>query len=498
VRVRRAIEELGLTYLKLGQFLALRYDVLPREVCEELNSLFENVAPMPPDLATAIVERELGAPLATAFAEFEREPIAAASVAQVHRATLRGGERVAVKVQRAGIRRVFVADTRNLAVFAGIADLLGVAGKLSVRGMLGEFTKWTLRELDFTGEGRVADRLAENAQWFLIVPRVYWELTTSRVLTMEFIDGVSASRLAELLQTGGLDAVRRELPGFDLGLALHRFSDASLKQLFVDGFFHGDPHPGNIIFRSESTVAFVDFGIFGSLRPDELAVVIGQIENLALGNLQASLRYYAKQLAPTEDTDYERFKRESMRTLRGWYENALDPESPVSERHLARFTGEMIDVSRRNALRYGFNYLLFWRALNNLNATIWLIDPSYDLLGGLRSFFRRYRPGLAERLGAFVEDERLRAEVAELAASLPERLSGALEALRGRHGGWRLVESDGASGAHGRRRARAAAGAVLAVSLAVLLAAGALDVALRASIAGAVVAAFALVSWRSG
>jgi ubiquinone biosynthesis protein len=495
VRVRRAIEEQGLTYLKLGQFLALRFDILPREVCEELNNLFENVPPMGPQTAAAIIEHDLGGPLDTVFAEFERDPIAAASVAQVHRATLLTGERVAVKVQRAGIRRVFVADTANLAVFAGIADRLGLAGNLSVRGMFAEFVKWTLRELDFTREGRAADRMAANAQWFLGVPIVYWDFTTPRVLTMEFIEGASASRVAELMAAGGVEAVRAEVPGFEPALALRRFAEASLKQLFFDGFFHGDPHPGNIIFRPGNTLAFIDYGITGALSEEEREIVKGQIENLALGNLAASFRYYAKQLAATEDTDFERFRREAMRSLRGWYENALDPSSPVSERHLARFTGEMIDVSRRNKLRYGFNYLLFWRAMNNLNATIWLIDPQYDLLSRMRAFFRANTPDAAERVAAFIEDERVRADVADLAGGIARDARGVLDAFSAERT-WHVVRSAGGPPRGRDEGVRASAGAALSVSLAVMLTAGALSFTVRASIAAAVAGAFALASWR--
>jgi ubiquinone biosynthesis protein len=164
VRLRHCLEDLGLTYLKLGQFLALRFDILPAEVCLELNRLFESVAPMPLGTARAIVESELGAPIGDLFAEFSPEPVAAASVAQVHDARLPSGARVAVKVQRSGLERIFRADVRNLRRAATVAQALGAFGRLSVTGMVAQFSAWTLREMDFRIEGRTAERVRAESE----------------------------------------------------------------------------------------------------------------------------------------------------------------------------------------------------------------------------------------------------------------------------------------------------------------------------------------------
>src|ERR1700735_3487878 len=168
VRLREAMEELGLTFLKLGQFLALRFDILPADVCRELNQLFENVKPMHFGSAASIIESELGLPINEVYSAFDPKPLAAASVAQVHEAYLPNGQRVAVKIQRLGLRRIFEADIRNLRRITALIDAVGLFGKLSAKGMLNEFAQWTLRELDFKMEGRTAERLKAASKPFVI------------------------------------------------------------------------------------------------------------------------------------------------------------------------------------------------------------------------------------------------------------------------------------------------------------------------------------------
>lgn len=436
-RVRLMFEELGLTYLKLGQFLALRYDILPPEICRELEHLFESVPPMDFAQARAIVEAELGGPISRFYSSFPPQPIAAASVAQVHDARTIAGERVAVKVQRGGVLPIFRADIRNLKRLGRLIEVLGLAGKLSIRGLFVQFEAWTLRELDFTIEAHTAERVRQDAPPFVAIPHVKWELTTTRVLTMEFIVGMSAAEVRKHREEGTLAAVPDQLPGFNLATALDNFARASLLQLFVIGFFHGDPHPGNIVFLPENQVAFLDFGIFGELTAEQREGVYGQIESLALGNLVRSFRFYALQVAVTEDTDMESFRRDCLEVLDRWYRALQNPSSPVEDRHLAKYTSEMIDVSRRNGLRYDLNYLLFWRALNNLNGALWHIDPNFDMLGELRAFFEEIRPGSLERVWMLLNDRRWRQSLKLLGRDWPGRVSTGLDE---KAGGRPLVE----------------------------------------------------------
>ena len=434
VRLRRMLEELGLTYLKLGQFLALRYDILPPEICRELNQLFESVGPMSFEQARTIVESELGGPIEKLFASFNEGPIAAASVAQVHEARTRDGERVAVKIQRAGLAPIFRADIRNLHRLAGLAEALGLFGRLSARGMVKQFEAWTLRELDFRTEGRTSERVHKDAQAWVVIPRVRWDLTTARVLTMEYIDGISASAIRQHRDRGEMERIRSKLPGLELDVAMHNFTVASLWQLFVTGFFHGDPHPGNILFLPENRVAFLDFGIFGELSDQERAAVASQVESLALGDLVGSFRAYARQVSSTEDTDFEKFRKDCLEVLGRWFRALQNPNLPLEERHLAKYTGEMIEVARRNGLRYDLNYLLFWRALNNLNGTLWHVDPNFDVIRELRIFFEEIQPGMHERVLNLLRDQQWQAALADFGRKLPPRAARVLDAGSAREG----------------------------------------------------------------
>jgi ubiquinone biosynthesis protein len=495
VRLRRMMEELGLTYLKLGQFLAMRYDLLPPAICKELALLFEAVPPLAPEQARVVVEAELGAPVAALFAQFDPQPLAAASVAQVHRARTRRGEAVAVKIQRPGLLPDLQADIRNLRRLARAADALRLLGRLSTRGMVAEFDRWTQRELDFRIEGRTAEELRAAAQPFEVVPRVYWELTTDKVLTLEFVEGLSVSRVSQILRQQGSEGLRALLPNVDLDLSMRRLCQASFAQFFVSGFFHGDPHPGNVLFRDDNTVAFVDFGIFGSLGEDQRRVVTGQIENIAVGNLAASFSAYCRQLVDTEDTDPEVFRQEYMERLRAWYAKALEPGSAIEERHLGRVTGEMIDVSRRNSLRFGMNYLLFWRALNAVNATVWMVDPRFDLLGELRRFFVSRSPGLGERLREMAADPLWQEAVVRLAGAAKDRALDARPPGAGRP--WRACRWESPpAGRQANRQARGLALALVALSAAVLLLAGPPAAPLPVKVSALLVPLALLALWR--
>jgi ubiquinone biosynthesis protein len=453
VRFRLALVRLGLTYVKLGQYLAMRFDILPPEVCRELGKLFDEVPPFPFERARVVVEEELGANLEALFLEFRERPMAAASVAQVHEAWTRDGRHVAVKIQRPGIVRVFRADIGNLRLLARLADAFHVLGRLSVTEMLDQFARWTLRETDFVLEGRTADRVGEDAAPFELIPEVFWHLTSRRVLTLEFIDGVSLAHLIRIVDERGLDALPQVRPDIDIDLVLHRLAGASLRQIFLQGLFHGDPHPGNILVASGQQVAFVDFGIFGELVKFDRDILTGFVENVALGNIEGALRYYVKQLTVTDESDMRAFAHEARLVLRQWHDATRRPDAPLAQRHVAKYVGAMIDISRRYRLRYDMDYLLFWRAINALDSTALRLSDHFDLIGELRSFFEEIRPDLSERVLRLAFDQRSWATIADLVHRAPTRIGSLVEDLsQGRFKGTPLASE---SPREGRERDRA-------------------------------------------
>lgn len=466
-RFRLTVEDLGLTYVKVGQFLALRYDLLPAEVCRELGKLFEQVAPVPFEDVRRVVEDALGGSLQRFFSEFEQKPLASASVAQVHRARTRDDRDVAVKIRRPGIGHAFGADIRNMRRAASIVDALGFLGSISLREFVEEFADWTGREMNFVIEGQSADRLRRNSLHYEIIPQIHWELTTDQVLTMDFIEGMTLVQFIDLLQSGRAYQLEERLPNLNTELIANRIAQAVLRQLFVSGFFHGDPHPGNLIIRDDNSIAFIDFGIYGELTDQQRETLAGHIENVAIGNINESFRYYAAQYTPTEETDLRDFEREGKRILRNWYNASMNPYASARERHLATHGAEMLGVVRRNRLRLSMNTLLFWRALYTLDSVALRLSDYIDLMSQIQSFFYRIRPGLAERWVLTLYDRDWQLTVAGQACSAPLQAKELLSDLS-RGGGRSSIRLNAAPSL---RRSRVAQARDFAVALAGLSAA---------------------------
>ncbi len=427
--LRLALEELGLTYLKLGQFLALRFDILPAEICRELNKLFEGVPPMSFDEVCARVESELGSPLHELFSEFKRVPIAAASVAQVHEAYTNDNKKVAVKVQRPGIERLFAADMRILWRLARLIDFTGIAGAFSAQEIADQFATWTKREMDFIMEGHTAERLRRNAAPYEVVPQIHWELTTKKVLTMEFVEGVSVAKIADMIDAGRLTELAALLPNLDLAVTGRNIAFAILRQLFLFGFFQGDPHPGNIFIRDDNTIAFVDFGIFGELTDRQRENLAGFFENIALGNIEQAFRYYAKQHTPTVETNLKEYEREGKAIMYLWYQTSMNPYTSPKERHMARFAVKMIEAVRRYRLRTDPNTVLLWRALYALDSSSERLSDYFDMMAQIRAFFMEERPGPVQRVATMIADRYRTAALFQLGTEAPDRVERVLSDL---------------------------------------------------------------------
>jgi len=257
MHVRRAMEELGPTFIKLGQILSTRSDLLPAEYTEELKRLQDDVPPAPWESVRALLQEELGRPPEEVFATFDQVPLAAASIGQVYAATLHDGRGVVVKVQRPGIRPVIEQDLSILGDIARVAsNRVPMVQRADVVGFVGEFG-WILRaELDFVREGRNADALHDGLKRIrgIRVPEVMWELSTSRVLTLERLEGIRVDRI---------DALRAA--GHDPHQLVHRIVASLSHQVFNLGLYHADPHPGNFVVCEDGTIGMLDFGQVGSI-----------------------------------------------------------------------------------------------------------------------------------------------------------------------------------------------------------------------------------------
>ncbi|MFW5775217.1 MAG: ABC1 kinase family protein [Chitinivibrionales bacterium] len=258
-RVTLAMEELGPTFIKLGQFMSNRPDVIPAGLLVELERFQDRVAPFDSNRSIQIIEQELGRRMDTIFVSFEHEPFASASIAQVHCGILKTGEKVAVKVKRPKIDETFNIDIEIMYYIAHLLQKHSEEARgLDLMRVVGEFERAVRKEIDFQTEATQMERFANNFKDDprLHVPYIYRSYSSKRVLTIEFIEGMKVSNVKEL-EKAGLDSSRIASDGADI----------VLKQIFDHGFFHADPHPGNILIRADGVICFIDFGMMGVVSP---------------------------------------------------------------------------------------------------------------------------------------------------------------------------------------------------------------------------------------
>lgn len=288
-RIRILLEELGPTFVKLGQIASTRNDIFPQPLIKELEKLQDHVTPFSYEEVEVVFEAEMGETVTDFFAEFDKEPLASASIGQVHKAKMKDGSDVAVKVQRPGIQRVIEADLDILHELAALADRhIDGAEHYRLPTLVKEFTKMIRRELDYTIEGRNADRIRKQTESSrnLYIPEVDWTCTTRKIMTMELIEGKNVSQM----DTAELSKKRRKLIAETIAHSICR-------QIFIDGFYHADPHPGNVYVMKEDVVALLDFGMVGRLTPE----LRGSLASLVIGILRQNTDDIVKSLSKLGD-----------------------------------------------------------------------------------------------------------------------------------------------------------------------------------------------------
>jgi ubiquinone biosynthesis protein len=375
-RFRLTLEELGPTFVKFGQALSVRSDVLPADLIAELAKLQDQAAPLAPGVAEAALETEFGRPVAELFASFDPVPVAAASIAQVHRAVLVSGEAVAVKIRRPGIMRTVSHDIEILRQLARLVEKrIPAADVVDPSGLVDEFARTIRAEQDFVREGRNIERCAANFAGDATVrfPRVYRDRTTSGVLTLEYFEGLKA---------GDLDAAG--VGPFARKLIARRGADAVLAQVLVHGFFHADPHPGNLLVLADNVIGFLDFGIVGSLDERarrDLARVIRAIWRRDA----AELTTLALEITQSRvDVDRRSLERD-LASLIELYGNV-----PLEELSATDVLTDVVGTAARHHLRIPTHLMLLIKALITIEGVGLTLDPSFRMV--------EYAAPLAERL----------------------------------------------------------------------------------------------------
>lgn len=381
VRLRRTLDDLGPTFVKFGQLLSTRSDILPEGVLSELQKLQDTVRPMPAGVAQAIVERELGAPVEEVFTRFDPVPLGSASIGQVHRAVLRDGEVVAVKVQRPEAPGRVQSDLELMREFADFLDRrFGRRIFVDVRGLVAEFETVIRRELDYTAEAENARRFAINfAGTPVVIPRVHLEYSTSHVLTLQHIEGTRFRDIRPLLLS---PSERRRVASMG--------ADAIFKMAFEDGFFHGDPHPGNLILTPQGDLALLDFGMVGYMSRGDIEALsrlfIAVVQRDAAAALRG-LESLGVRYAPEVRGDLERDLREFLNKYSGL---------SVGEVTLGQALSELISLARRYRLRVPPVFPLLTKALVTAEGLARAIDPSINVYEVARPYARRLLAGRFE------------------------------------------------------------------------------------------------------
>ncbi|MEM1061214.1 MAG: AarF/ABC1/UbiB kinase family protein [Planctomycetota bacterium] len=412
-RVRRALEQLGPTAVKFGQLLSTRPDVIPAELIDELSLLREHVSPFDGALAVRQIEQAFGRPVDDLFAEFDPEPLGAGSLAQVHRAVTSDGELVAVKVRRP---QAIDEVERDLELLHDLAELVAYRVPewrvFDPRGLVRHFTRTVRRELDFDREARTIEefgRLFADTPGFR-VPRVRPDLSASAVLTMEFIEGHGPSELADRSLTLPVAAGEIAATG----------ADCFMRQVFELGFFHGDPHPGNIRVLADGSLCLLDYGMVGYLdgpTRDGLVDLFAAIARQDVGEVAAVMTRIGEPLAEID----ERLLRADVRDFLGaYYGVALDRID------VGRLLEDFLAVLTGHQIRCPGDLSLLIRATVALEGTGRRIDPGFNFAERLGPFVERvvrdrYRP---DRVASRVAEEAL--GVARAARGLPGDLSRAV------------------------------------------------------------------------
>lgn len=368
--LRNILIDLGPVYVKFGQLLSTRPDIIPPDYIEALTALQANVPPVAWTRIESLLQEQLNAPVEEVFSQFNQEPVAAGSIAQTHRATLKSGQEVAVKVQRPGIDKVVEQD---IALIKGIAELVSrtdFGEDYDVVALAEEFTNALRAELDFTKEASYTDQLRRNltnSNWFdtkqVIIPGIYWDVTTEKLMVMDWLEGspILEAQIPESQQQ------RRQ----EITTLLFR---VFFQQIYIDGFFHADPHPGNIFYLNDGRVALIDCGMIGRLDPrtqqilTEMLLAVVDIDAQRCSQLTLELSESAVGVSLiTLENDYDRM-------LRKYYNLS------ISQINFSEVFYEILEVSRKNNVKLPSNMGLYAKSLANLEGVARGFNPEINLL----------------------------------------------------------------------------------------------------------------------
>ncbi|RLG14137.1 MAG: AarF/ABC1/UbiB kinase family protein [Candidatus Nanohalarchaeota archaeon] len=375
VRVRMILEELGPTFIKFGQILSTRPDLIPMEYAEELKKLQDCVPKRAYSTIKDVIEEETGKEIHTIFPYFEENPIASASIGQVHIAKLKNGKKVIVKVQKPDIENVIEYDISILYDVANLIEgYMPEARQFGPKLLVSEFAKTIRREQNYRREARNATRFRQNFKGMdiLYVPEVEWEYNSRKVLVLEYIEG---KKFNDYLASKPTVASKKTIA--------RRINNSYMKMILEDGFFHADPHPGNIIIQKDNVVCLVDFGMVGYIDRSLRSQIVSLLYALAKEDTEKTIASFIDIGVLSDDTNIRQFRSDFHEVLHEYYNTEL------KEVHVSEMFHDILEVVRAHKVRLPHNFLYLLKVIGEIESICQELDPGFNLTKNMGPFLRK-------------------------------------------------------------------------------------------------------------
>ena len=371
-RTRLACEELGPTFVKLGQILSVRPDLIPREFAEEFSKLQDEVSSFSFEEVEEQFKKEFGKSIKELFIEFDKRPVAAASLSQVHKAKLISGETVAVKIQRPNVEKIIETDISILFSLVEFIERRSISGRLfQPVEIIREFSQTVREELDFVNEGHNIGKFRINFKESetVHIPKVYWKLTTKRILTMEFINGIKISKVIDSKDSK-----------FDKKVISNRGADMILKQILVDGFFHGDPHPGNIFIMEDNIIAPIDFGMVGRIEESAMMNMADFLIAAISNDADKVVKILEDMEIVDSEMDLKKIKAEISYFIDKYY------NVPLKQLEMGRIIEEIMEIMIQHQIKVPSDLVLLTKALVTVEGVGRELDPDFNMVTRAKPF----------------------------------------------------------------------------------------------------------------
>jgi ubiquinone biosynthesis protein len=423
--LRLAMEELSGAFVKFGQLLSLRPDLVPEEYCNEFAKLQDNVPPFPSKTAKDIIEKELNKPLNKLFSHFEETPIAAASIGQVHKARLKTGQEIIVKVQRPDIEQKFSSDIDIMHHLANLIDSFYKPKVVKMKELVEEFERYTSHEMDYVKEANNINAFYNNFRHEknIKIPKAYAEFTTKKVLVMDYIEG---TKLKDIDKIKNVDKKK----------VLHEVVNAFFKQVFIDGFFHADPHPGNIFVLKNNKIAFIDFGIVGKIDPLMKSRILEFFEALIYRDTD-SLAFLLMDMGFADyEVDKEKLKLSLEEGLGDYY------NLPLNKIDFGEVFNAIVRIAKMHNIKLPNDFILLGKAILTIESVAAKLDPEFSIVVAGKPFVEkltRTRTKVANLLKSVKEGS---AWLREFVLNAPEKAREAIYGFRKTSATLRQIDND--------------------------------------------------------